>query len=360
VKAALVPRAAMALAYDPVHKATVLFGGIGLTSPALGDTWLLRSVPSLDRAWEAVAPAVSPPGRSGSHAVFDPVRGRTILFGGRSASAKLGDLWEWDGAAWTERPEAHGPLDASLAMAFDKRRATIVAYAGTSGDTWEYQSLGEACTSDKTCDTGHCVDGACCREASCGTCATCRTGLCAPVLSAEDPGTCEGARTCDAAGQCKSKVGATCAAPEECASATCSGGVCCEGGCGLFACGHDGRCLTSCASASDCANGAPCEAGRCVNPTRCEGADVVVSSNGETQRCTPFRCSEGACRVSCTTNDECVSGWVCDEGGRCIATPIAQLSEACAVVGPGRDRERGLGWIGIGIAFAAWRRRRSA
>jgi hypothetical protein len=249
-----------------------------------------------------------------------------------------------------------------LAMAFDKARGRIVAYAGQAGETWEYQSLGEACTAGATCDTGHCVDGACCSEASCGTCASCRTGSCAPVLGAEDPGTCDGARTCDALGQCKSKTGAACTGADDCASATCSAGVCCEGGCGVFTCGRDGRCLTTCAAAGDCANGATCEAGRCVTPTRCEGEDVVVSSNGERQRCAPFRCRDGACGSRCATSDDCVSGWVCDEGAHCIATPVAELAEACAVSAgssSGRDHRGWGAWLVVGLAIVVRRAKRS-
>jgi hypothetical protein len=351
----LPPRAATAIAYDTKRGVTVLFGGSGVASSTLADTWELDA-PA--KKWTAAGPPVSPAPRNGAHAVFDPLRARTVLYGGRTAVGTLNDMWEWDGSAWTPRADSTGPTDVWFAMTYDGTRRRIVAYAGQAGETWEYQSLGEACASGATCASGNCVDGACCAAAACGSCASCRSGTCDRIVSAEDPDSCAGATTCDAEGRCLKKGGTACAAPAECASASCVSGVCCEADCGAFLCAADGKCLASCTTAAECASGFDCAAGRCVIPTRCVDDESVVSSNGEKQSCAPFRCKDGACGSACATSDDCVAGWVCDEAARCIPTPGAGRLPSCSAA-RGNSEPVG-GWIALTAIGATLGRRRAA
>jgi hypothetical protein len=65
---------------------------------------------------------------------------KVLLFGGSTApgNGNLGDTWEWDGNAWTQRSTTGPSARASTAMAALGDR--LVLYSGDSGsdDTWEW------------------------------------------------------------------------------------------------------------------------------------------------------------------------------------------------------------------------------
>ncbi len=81
--------------YDPVHRALVLFGGAGSTTPYLADAW------SLDLATLAWAPIVTPEsgasapaGRVDCAGDLDPVRLQLLVVGGRTgAGTYASDAW---------------------------------------------------------------------------------------------------------------------------------------------------------------------------------------------------------------------------------------------------------------------------
>jgi hypothetical protein len=86
-------------AFDEEKGQTVVFGGFQL-QPAqqnMNDTWIWDG-----DAWIR-AGAQGPAGRNHHAMVYDPVRRRTLLFGGfnKPSSPALPDLWEWDGTSWT-------------------------------------------------------------------------------------------------------------------------------------------------------------------------------------------------------------------------------------------------------------------
>jgi cysteine-rich repeat protein len=85
-------RAGHAMAYDPVRRKIVMFGGAGLT-----DTW------EYDGAWAQAAPTASPPPRNGVVMAYDPLRARVVVFGGVVPGAFLADAWEYDGQTWSQR-----------------------------------------------------------------------------------------------------------------------------------------------------------------------------------------------------------------------------------------------------------------
>lgn len=122
------------LAYDPVRRRTMLFGGRA-SGTVFGDTWEWDGV-----AWTPRQPATSPPARAFAAATYDAVRGRVVMFGGRDfANAPLGDTWEWDGTTWVERVVATAPpAGADHSMAFDPRRGVVVMTSVAPRDTWEY------------------------------------------------------------------------------------------------------------------------------------------------------------------------------------------------------------------------------
>ena len=95
----------MVMAYDPVGKNIVLFGGYDGTS-YLNDTWIFNGTD-----WVQLSPTNAPPVRSASAMSFDRVTGTLVLFGGYNGNQYLGDTWLWDGA--TRELDRGEPSDAT-------------------------------------------------------------------------------------------------------------------------------------------------------------------------------------------------------------------------------------------------------
>ena len=142
-----------ALAYDPVREKTVLFGGTAEgTPPFFGDTWEWDG-----SAWHDVTPAASaeqPAGRLLHDLAYSSAQGGAVLIGGATDvdySSAQNDVWVWDGG-WTKLEPAGDTLPslAGHAIAFDEARKVMVLYGGYGADenrdVWE---LGEAGWSDR-------------------------------------------------------------------------------------------------------------------------------------------------------------------------------------------------------------------
>ena len=67
--------------------------------------------------WQQVAGGdEGPPPRSYTSMAYDEARQRVVLFGGIGKPGEtLGDTWEWDGQAWSQRADA-GPAPLLEAM----------------------------------------------------------------------------------------------------------------------------------------------------------------------------------------------------------------------------------------------------
>ena len=147
-------RQAHAMVYDARRGRTVVFGGMGSAPPGpppqpgqprqppptLGDLWEYDG-----RAWTERAARGAPPPRHSPGAAYDTKRGRTIIFGGLGATGFLGDTWAWDGSAWTKLADAGPPPRAMGHLAYDERRDRVVLFGGRNGwpdgdrnDTWEF------------------------------------------------------------------------------------------------------------------------------------------------------------------------------------------------------------------------------
>ena len=47
----------------------------------------------------------------------------------------------------------------------------------------------------------------------------------------------------------------------------------------------------------------------------------TIDGRGFEDECTPYTCEGGACRTSCASSDDCVSGFTCDTGSSlCVST----------------------------------------
>lgn len=103
----------------------------------LGDTWEWNGT-----AWTQRFPATSPPARRHHALANDLVRSRVVLFGGQGVGgAVLGDTWEWDGSNWAQRNPANAPSARfQHRLAYDSFRARTVLYGGTTNptETWEW------------------------------------------------------------------------------------------------------------------------------------------------------------------------------------------------------------------------------
>ena len=115
---------------------TLVFGGsAGL--PQLGDMWAWDGA-----AWSQLTPAVLPSARASPAMAYDVVRGKTLLFGGRQTGGLLlTDTWEWNGAAWTQLSPATSPPGSfgTKHMECDLLRSRMVLLTG--GQFWQWDGV---------------------------------------------------------------------------------------------------------------------------------------------------------------------------------------------------------------------------
>jgi hypothetical protein len=116
-------RARHAMAYDPVRKQTVLFGGTnGLL---LSDTWEWNG-----NAWSAKTFTQAPSAREGASLVWDPVRQMMVLLGGSGFI----DTWSYDGT-WTPMTSRVGQPVGTGTTSWDPATRTIMTLSD-QGDSF--------------------------------------------------------------------------------------------------------------------------------------------------------------------------------------------------------------------------------
>ncbi len=126
-----------AMAFDSIRGVTVLFGG-SAASMLASDTWEWNG-----SSW---SPRITsgPSGRYGAVGAF--LAGRFIVFGGNTTSSTLSDTWEWNGTWWSQRTTPVSPGNRYYPQgAADVLRGKLVLFGGRSdlsgpylNDTWEY------------------------------------------------------------------------------------------------------------------------------------------------------------------------------------------------------------------------------
>ncbi len=125
-------RAGASMTFDPTAGHLVLFGGTGIASANLDDTWELDGQTG---AWSVVATSFSPPATTGAVLGFDPQAGRTVVASGITYSSsgrftpQSSSVWSLDrvAARWTERSSEIAPPLLRRGAAFDSTRQKIVA-----------------------------------------------------------------------------------------------------------------------------------------------------------------------------------------------------------------------------------------
>jgi len=140
-------RMSHAMAYDPVTRQMILFGGIDDIDTYFGDTWAYDFATN---SWLNLNPAGQvPAGRYGHTLVYDADSGRVLLFGGWGNDGSFSDTWVYDPQSntWAElAPGNAGPANrAGQSMAYDAVRGRTILFGGWGddvfyGDTWAFDS----------------------------------------------------------------------------------------------------------------------------------------------------------------------------------------------------------------------------
>lgn len=122
-------RANVAMAYDPVSRDVILFGGF--TGAAYSDeTWAFDGV-----TWTKINTPVAPPARSAAQMAYDSVSGKIVLFGGTDHVTDFSDTWLWDGATftWTPTSPTHSPGHLTGPLVFRDSNGRVDEFGGFDG-----------------------------------------------------------------------------------------------------------------------------------------------------------------------------------------------------------------------------------
>jgi hypothetical protein len=132
--------------YDPVGQKIILFGGsyYSTSYTFYGDTW---SLDTAKNEWTKLTTNGSPSARFNHAMVYDSDRREIVLFGGFSASDRIGDTWIYNIAdnKWTNVSPQTGPSRRSdPGAAYDAKANKVVIFGGyglgdkIQGDTWVF------------------------------------------------------------------------------------------------------------------------------------------------------------------------------------------------------------------------------
>jgi hypothetical protein len=114
--------------YDPVRNLMVVFGGYDGLYRNGTHTMSIGPTPT----WTPWTPAGAPPSaRWRTHAIYDPIRDRMVVFGGQNASTYFKDTWSLKfGSGWSQLSTgADLPAIRGSVVAYDSRRDHLIAIA---------------------------------------------------------------------------------------------------------------------------------------------------------------------------------------------------------------------------------------
>lgn len=133
------------MVYDVARGVHVMFGGVDGSNVGFDETWEYDAATT---TWTQIPTATSPGHRVYAGMAYDQARQRTVLYGGRDdAFAPLPPLfWEYDGSNWTSVAPANPPGDLhSHVMVYDQVRQRIVMQGGRGAafvvGAWEYDGV---------------------------------------------------------------------------------------------------------------------------------------------------------------------------------------------------------------------------
>jgi hypothetical protein len=128
------PAVSLAMAYDPVRKQVVTFGGHAPGNPAslLGDTWVWDGS---DWTKASGGLALTPQPRHGHKMAWHPGRQVIVMAGGVGQNS----TWEWNGSSWSETVPQALPLDLGVGhMSTDLAEGTVLFAGGDTCNTLRY------------------------------------------------------------------------------------------------------------------------------------------------------------------------------------------------------------------------------
>ncbi len=179
-------------------------------------------------------------------------------------------------------------------------------------------SILNPCTTPDECDSGYCVDNACCDSAGNIPCLSCANaeGLSNSYVpaGAEDSNstpTCVAPFACDGAGHCKLGNGGDCSTGDECGSGFCVDGICCESACDepcMLCAGGGGTCTYFVSAGGEDLEADP----PCVGNSACDGNGICLLMDGAicgaagdciSGFCVDGVCCESACLTPCLSCD---------------------------------------------------------
>jgi hypothetical protein len=123
-----------AMFWDPIRQRITLFGGIGRQTrddrvERFGDMWTFDG-----STWTEITPAALPSARYATAVSFDPINNRVMMFGGKSGEETfLDELWAWDGDRWTQVTAPGISPRMNSAMVFDTNRNQFLLFGGYAG-----------------------------------------------------------------------------------------------------------------------------------------------------------------------------------------------------------------------------------
>jgi hypothetical protein len=123
-----------AMAYDPVRKVTVLFGGEDANGYC-SDTWTWNGTTWTQKNVTGPSP------RRFAHMAWDAENQRLLLFGGYDDTA-LNDVWAWNGTAWSLVNDAGPAVHYTLGGTYDSQNRVLRVLTGSNESSlqvWEWK-----------------------------------------------------------------------------------------------------------------------------------------------------------------------------------------------------------------------------
>jgi hypothetical protein len=131
------------LIYDPVGGRTLLYGGKDDDNFSVNETWAFDSA---EHTWKRVTTTGKTPPASEDHTtIYDPAGHRMIMFGGENGPT-TNKLWSLDlkTSAWKELTNAQTPRRESHSAVYDSRGKRMVVFGGldrTRADLFEVWAM---------------------------------------------------------------------------------------------------------------------------------------------------------------------------------------------------------------------------
>lgn len=132
------PRARSTVAFDHVRQRVVMFGGYASPANYLNDTWEWDGA-----AWSSVATPTSPPPSVRGNAVYDPSRQRVVMVCLVDTAGFPVEHWEYDGATWNAPSAPLPTTHHTPVVAHDTARAETLLLGGFDvggqhGEVWAW------------------------------------------------------------------------------------------------------------------------------------------------------------------------------------------------------------------------------